>query len=88
MIRTFTHPETGTRHLLESNPNQKTLKVPDSFEFPATSRCGNARLMLRMGDLGSLDNGIIDPNEQSDMCRACVEYSTRLILDVQAESEA
>lgn len=78
-LRTFTNPTTQTRHILRSNPEQKTLKVPDSFEFPATSYCGNANLMLRMGDLGTLDESIIDMDEHPEMCSACAKYAPILV---------
>lgn len=51
----FVLPHTGTRHILASNKDQKTLKFPRSPEFHATATCGRS-IYLRDGDLRDHDD--------------------------------
>lgn len=50
----FEMPHTGTEHILKSDPDQKTLRFPESPEFHATATCGRS-IYLREGDLTKHD---------------------------------
>ena len=75
---TFTHPETGKRHLLRSSPQQKTLRFPGSDEFTAHSYCGCASVTLRKGDLSRLSTPEVDLADDSDWCRFCTRVGPLL----------
>lgn len=80
---TFEHPSTGLVHILygEQTPvAQKTLRYPESEEFFAQSRCGNATVALRRGDLGAVPL-VVEAADVMHVCDACLEYSEVFVKD-------
>lgn len=68
----FEYPPTGTRHLLKSDPEQATLRYPESDEFSARAYCG-VEVKLRDGDLESFPT-TVDVADHPEACWLCLRF--------------
>lgn len=78
-VPAFRYPSTGTRHLLKSDPEQATLRYPESDEFSARAYCG-VEVKLRDGDLGEFPT-VVDADEHPGACRLCLMHAPVLARD-------
>lgn len=77
---TYTNPNTGTVHVLRSNPRQKTLEYPEETHFHAVGFCGQGKFHMEMEDLTAHYTPIA---RTADLCGSC----ERVIPDLYVQTD-